>query len=88
MFAESLKQKNMFLRIYELANKLYMQTSTIVDEGKIQITKKNGALVLKKNIVNTNFVQITDTIANGEYMVKLTTNSNEYKRYIKIEIKR
>ncbi len=78
----------MFLRIYELANKLYMQTSTIVDEGKIQITKKNGALVLNKSVFNTNFIQITDTIANGEYMVKLTTNSVEYKKNIKIEIKR
>ncbi len=76
----------MFLRIYELANKLYMQTSMIVEEGKIQITKKNGTLVLNKNIVNTNFVQITDAIPNGEYQVKLTTNATEHKR--KIEIKR
>ena len=88
MFAESFKQKNMFLRIYEIANKLYMQTSTIVDKGEIQITKKNGAQVLNKKIINTNFVQLTDEIANGEYMIKLKTNSDEYKRNIKIEIKR
>ena len=78
----------MFLRVYEIANKLYMQTSAIVEKGEIEITKKNGALVLNKNIANTNFVQIADTIANGEYLVKLTTKSNEYKRNIKIEIKR
>ena len=78
----------MFLRVYEIANKLCMQTSTIVDEGEIIITKKNGVVVLKKNIANTNFVHISDTISNGEYMLKLTTKANEYKRNIKIEIKR
>jgi len=88
MFAESLKQKNMFLRVYELANKLYMQTSSIIDEGKIQLTQKNGSLVLNKNITNTNFILISDAINDGEYMVKLTANSKEYKKNIKIGIKR
>lgn len=88
MFAESFKQKNMFLRVYEIASKLYMQTSTVVKKGKIHVTKKNGEPLMEKIITNTNFVCITDTITNGEYQIKLMTNSNEYKKNIKIEIKR
>jgi hypothetical protein len=84
MFAESFKRKKMFLRIYELANRLYMQTSTIIDEGLLQVTEKDGRIILSKSVSNTNFERITDSLPKGEYLIRLTINGNEYKRKIKV----
>ena len=78
----------MFLRIYEISNKLFLQTSDVIETGLLQLTKKDGEIITNKVITSTNFVQITELISSGEYIVKLVTNSQEYKRNIKIEIKR
>ena len=78
----------MFLRIYEISNKLFLQTSDVIETGLLQVAKKDGEIITNKVINSTNFVQITEPIISGEYVVKLVTNSQEYTRNIKIEIKR
>jgi hypothetical protein len=74
----------MFLRVYSITGKLIVQTSSVVENGMLQLIKKDGTQVLNICLINTNYVKSPKPVPKGEYQLKLVSNGHEYKKQVRI----
>jgi len=74
----------MFLRVYIITGKLVVQTSDVIENGVLQLLKKDGTQVLNVSLIKTNYIKMPNPIPKGDYYVKLLSNGYEYKKQVRI----